>query len=88
MKKWRIGILIKELKERCGIVSAGRDILVLQDTTEIGLSKHAHRLVPGSGVGLAGNKTGLGFMLHASLDFLFPDFLMVNRRKKVGWAMH
>ena len=74
------GILINELKERCSVVSKGRDVLVLQDTTEIGLSKHAGRLMPDSGVGLAGNKTGLGFMLHASL------VLDANRLTALGFS--
>lgn len=60
-------ILIEELRERCGRLSSGRNVLVLQDTTEIGLSNHVNRLIPGTGVGLVGNKKGLGFMLHSSL---------------------
>jgi hypothetical protein len=73
-------ILIEELKERCSILSSGRDVIVLQDTTEIGLSKHANRLIPDSGVGLAGNKKGLGFMLHTSL------VLDANRSTALGFS--
>jgi hypothetical protein len=59
--------LVKELTQRCGINAKGRDVLVIQDTSSIGLSKHSNRIKPNSGVGLVGNKIGLGFLLHGSL---------------------
>jgi hypothetical protein len=59
--------LIKELTQRCGLNSIGRNVLVIQDTTSIGLSKHSNHLKPQSGIGLVGNKVGLGFLSHCSL---------------------
>ncbi len=59
--------LIKEQTQRCGLNVKGRDVLVIQDTSSIGLSKHSNHLKPNSGIGLVGNKVGLGFLLHGSL---------------------
>lgn len=59
--------LINELTQRCGLNSTGRNVLVIQDTSSIGLSKHSNRLKPNSGIGLVGNKVGLGFLAHCSL---------------------
>ena len=59
--------LVKELTQRCGINVKGRDVLVIQDTSSIGLSKHSNHMKANSGVGLVGNKVGLGFLLHGSL---------------------
>lgn len=59
--------LITELTQRCGGNVQGRNILCIQDTSSIGLSDHRNHLKKGSGVGLVGNKNGLGFLLHCSL---------------------
>ncbi len=59
--------LIQELTQRCGLNVEGRDVLVIQDTSSIGLSKHSKHLKPRSGIGLVGNKVGLGFLAHCSL---------------------
>ena len=61
------GLLIEACKERSGYLCAGRDLLVLQDTTEINMENHHNRLRPGSGIGVTGNNTDLGFFLHAGL---------------------
>ena len=59
--------LISELTQRCGRNVSGRDVLLIQDSTSIGLSQHANRIKPHSGAGRVGNKTGLGFLNHTSL---------------------
>ena len=59
--------LIKELTYRCGLNVQDRDVLVLADTSNIGLSKHVNHLKPASGLGLVGNKLGTGFLAHCSL---------------------
>lgn len=59
--------LIKELADRCSLNVSGRDVLVIEDTSSIGLSNHRNRLKAGSGIGVVGNKEGLGFLLHGSL---------------------
>lgn len=59
--------LIGELTHRCGQHIRDRHLLVIQDSSSIGLSQHANHIKRGSGVGLIGNKTGLGFMTHISL---------------------
>jgi Transposase DDE domain len=42
-------------------------VLCIQDTSSIGLNNHRNRLAKNSGVGLVGNKIGLGFLIHGSL---------------------
>jgi hypothetical protein len=59
--------LIEEMTERCSGVVHGRDVLVIQDSSSIGLSHHRRHLQPKSGLGLVGNKHGIGFLTHASL---------------------
>jgi len=59
--------LIAELSQRCSKNVGHRHILVIEDSSSIGLSQHASHIKAGSGVGLIGNKTGLGFMSHTSL---------------------
>lgn len=59
--------LISEVTGRCSQNVKGRHVLCIQDTSNIGLSNHRNRLSKKSGVGLVGNKIGLGFLLHASL---------------------
>ena len=59
--------LIKELTVRCSENVAGRDVLVIEDTSSFGLTNHRNRLKEASGIGLVGNKEGVGFLLHGSL---------------------
>jgi hypothetical protein len=59
--------LIATAIERSSYLSADKDVLVLQDTSEINLDNHRNRLKRGSGVGLTGNDKDLGFFLHGSL---------------------
>lgn len=59
--------LIKELTARCSDNVTGRNVLVIEDTSSFGLSNHRNRLKEASGIGLVGNKKGLGFLLHGSL---------------------
>lgn len=59
--------LIEACKERSGYLCEGKDLLVIQDTTEINMDDHHRRLQPESGIGVTGNNEDLGFFLHASL---------------------
>lgn len=59
--------LIDACKERSSYLCAGRDLLVLQDTTEVNMDDHHNRLQPQSGIGVTGNNADLGFFLHAAL---------------------
>lgn len=59
--------LIKDLTIRCSKNVQDRDVIVIQDSSTIGLSHHAGTVKPNSGLGLVGNKNGLGFMVHPSL---------------------
>jgi hypothetical protein len=59
--------LSSEITSRCSLNVKGRHVLCLQDSSSIGLSNHKNRLHKNSGVGLVGNKKGLGFLLHCSL---------------------
>jgi len=59
--------LITELTQRCSNNVEGRDVLCIQDSSSIGLSNHRNRLKGDSGVGIVGNKTGIGFLLHCCL---------------------
>lgn len=74
------GHLITELSRRCCTNVADRDILVIQDSSSIGLSQHTNRIEADSGVGLVGNKVGLGFLSHTSL------VLDANRETILGIA--
>jgi len=65
--KTQEGILIKTVKERSSYLSAGKDVLVLQDTSEINLDNHRNRLERNTGIGLTGNNKDLGFFMHNSL---------------------
>ena len=60
-------ILIATIKERSGYLCADRDVLVLQDTSEINLDNHRNRLQHNTGIGLTGNNRDLGFFMHSSL---------------------
>ncbi|MCZ4222492.1 IS4 family transposase [Pedobacter rhodius] len=59
--------LIREMIQRCARNTVGKDVLVIQDSSSFGLSKNANNIKPSSGLGLVGNKTGLGFLSHVSL---------------------
>ena len=60
-------ILIKTVKDRSSYLCEGRDVIVLQDTSEFNLDNHRNRLQPHTGVGLTGNNKDLGFFMHNSL---------------------
>ena len=59
--------LISEMTQRCSKNAVGREVLVIQDSSSMGLSKNAKNIKPASGLGLVGNKLGLGFLSHVSL---------------------
>ena len=59
--------LVKEITQRCGDNAEGRHVYVLGDTSSIGLNDHRNRIKAQSGVGLVGNKTGIGFLVHCNL---------------------
>ena len=60
-------ILINTVKERSSYLCTGKDVLVLQDTSEINLDNHRNRLQRNTGIGLTGNNNDLGFFMHNSL---------------------
>ncbi len=60
-------ILIDTAKERSSYLCEGKEVLVIQDTTEINLDNHRNRIERGTGIGLRGNNEDLGFFLHGSL---------------------
>ena len=53
--------LIEGLKGRSSYLCAGREVLVIQDTTEVNLENHRNRLKQGTGIGLTGNNNDIGF---------------------------
>ncbi|MFT3948960.1 MAG: transposase DNA-binding-containing protein [Agriterribacter sp.] len=59
--------LIEVLKARSSYLCAGREVLVIQDRTEVKLENHRNRLKPGTGVGLTGNNNDIGFFAHGSI---------------------
>lgn len=59
--------LIEELSNRCGAITSGRHLLVIQDTTSFNLNKHYYRLNKGNGLGTIEDNFSLGFFLHASM---------------------
>jgi len=70
--------LINELTQRCGINGRDRNVLVIEDTSSIGLSKHSNRLKPNSGIGLVGNTVGIGFLAHCCLVIDADDATMLG----------
>lgn len=61
-------ILISAVKERSGYLCMGKEVLVLQDTTDFNFVNHRERLQPNTGIGVAGGSDKwLGFFLHSSL---------------------
>lgn len=60
--------LISAVKERSGYLCTGKEVLVLQDTTDFNFANHRGRLQPNTGIGVAGGSDKwLGFFLHSSL---------------------
>ena len=60
--------LINTVKERSSYLCTGKDVLVIQDTTDFNLTNHRRRLQPNTGVGFAGGTVeDIGFFLHSSL---------------------
>lgn len=59
--------LISSLTNRCKRNVQGRDVLVIQDSSSYGLGHLKESIEDESGLGLVGNKTGLGFLSHVSL---------------------
>jgi hypothetical protein len=59
--------LIAEVVARCANNVGDRDIAVIQDSSSFGLSHRSGKIQDGTGLGLVGNKNGLGFMTHTSL---------------------
>ena len=60
-------ILIESVIERTNYLCQGKDVLVIQDTTEINLDNHRNRLKSNTGIGLTGNNSDLGFFVHGSI---------------------
>jgi hypothetical protein len=59
--------LVEELTSRCSKNVQDRDVLLIQDSCTMGFSRHSQHIKANSGLGLVGNKIGLGFMTHTSL---------------------
>lgn len=59
--------LIDSLAKQCGDIVTGRHVLCIEDSSEINLNSHKGRLKPGSGIGLVGNDSDLGFFIHPSI---------------------
>src|SRR4051812_1604915 len=61
--------LIKELAARCAKAASGKVVLAIQDTTEVNLGAHQHRLDLHSGVGRLDSPYAgdVGFKLHPSI---------------------
>jgi hypothetical protein len=67
-EKTEESILINTIKERSSYLCSGKEVLVLQDTTDFNLINHRRRLQPNTGIGSSGGSDDwLGFFLHASL---------------------
>jgi Transposase DNA-binding len=80
--------LIEALKERASQLSAGRNLLVIQDTTYIDLSTHRGRLQPDSGIGHIGNArpNAVGFCLHPALVIDASLHTMLGFSSYCQWA--
>ena len=60
--------LIQELTERTAKLCQNRVVLAIQDTSEINLTAHQHRLNPNSGLGRLDDSKGcIGFKIHPTL---------------------
>ena len=61
-------ILIEELTERTKVLAKGRILLAIQDSSEVNLSNHEHRLKKDSGIGRTDDAKGsIGFKIHPTL---------------------
>lgn len=61
-------ILIEELTERTKELAKGRVLLAIQDSSEVNLSSHEHRLKKNSGIGRTDDSKGsIGFKIHPTL---------------------
>src|SRR2546423_696005 len=60
-------LLIDIIKEKSSYLCTDKNVLVIQDSSEINLEDHRNRLQRGTGIGLTGNNKDLGFFLHSSL---------------------
>jgi Transposase DNA-binding len=60
-------ILIDAIKERSSYLCQGRDVLVIEDSSEINVENHHNRLQPDTGLGPTGNNKDIGFFIHTSL---------------------
>ena len=77
-KKVEEDVLIDELCSRSSSLCQGRDVLCIQDTTEMNFFSRAQRVKENSGLGrLDGHKPSLGFKMHSTLmlDALSGDML-------------
>lgn len=60
--------IISSMSGRCGDAVKGKVVLSIQDTTEVNLYSHKHRIKHDETIGVTNAaKNGLGFMLHPSL---------------------
>ena len=66
-RRFQEDTLIETVVEKSAFLSEGREVLVVQDTTEINLNKHRGRLKASHGIGLTGNNHDKGFFLHCSI---------------------
>ncbi len=65
--KVREGALIEQAQSQCRGQVAGKDVLVLQDSTEINYASHQGLIQAESGLGLVGNNQDIGYFAHCSL---------------------
>jgi hypothetical protein len=59
--------LMKAIKARSEYLCIDKEVLVIQDTTEVNLENHRNRLKKGTGIGLTGNDKDVGFFAHGSI---------------------
>lgn len=59
-------LLIAGLTAHTGVVTAGRHVIAISDTTDFNFSHHAGKIKEGE-LGPVGNKHGLGFNMHLTL---------------------
>lgn len=61
------GKLLESLTSQCSKYAAGREVIVLQDTTEYNYQHHLRKLrIEEGGLGLVGNNADIGFFAHPS----------------------
>ena len=61
--------IILDMQRNCQAVCKGKNVICIQDTTEVNLSSHRKRIKKDNFIGTtnANNTTGLGYLLHPSL---------------------